>query len=295
MVTLLAIGQYLVLAVTDVFDKFLISKRKIQAVNYTFFTVVTGAAILLAWPWLYAALPARAIFWDLFSGAWFSLAIYVFYKALEDGEVSRVIPFVYGLVPAFDLVLGWAFKRNFLTVNELAAVALLIPGALLISYRSRNFSTKHVGLKILAAVLISSYNLLWHFSAQSGPVLNGLMWNRLGAAAVLVLLLVIPAYRKKVFNVKQVEKKKNTSILFIFKQLLGGGAFVLISYLYAVGTVAVIDSLQGFRYLCLFIVSLFLSRYYRHILDEDTDKQIIRLKFAAVVLIFIGTWILFLT
>ncbi|MCL5666261.1 MAG: hypothetical protein M1383_00595 [Patescibacteria group bacterium] len=294
MITLLAIGQYLILAVTDIFDKFLISNRRVRAASYTFFTVVSGSVILLAWPWLYSSLPVSAILWNIFSGAWFSMAAYVFYKALEGGEVSRVVPFVYGTVPIFDLLLGWAFGRSLLTTGELAAAALLIPGALLISYKPREFSGRHIGLKILAALLISSYNLLWHFSSQSGPVFNGLMWNRVGAAGVLVLLLIIPLYRKNIFDFKTIEKRGNTSFLFIFKQMLGGGAFVLVSYLYALGPVAIIDSLQGFRYVFLFLASLFLSRHYRHVMEEDADWHAARLKLAAIALIFAGTLILFI-
>ena len=56
--------------------------------------------------------------------------MYVFFKALSQGEVSRVVPFVFGLVPVFDILISLVTGRNILRINEVAAMFLLIPGAL---------------------------------------------------------------------------------------------------------------------------------------------------------------------
>ena len=185
MLIFLTIFQYLLQTISDVLDKFLISKRKIEPVNYTFYTVVTGALLLLAWPWFYHSVSAGSVWLSLFSGAWFSLAMYVFYLALAQGEVSRVVPFVYGLVPLFDIILQGLFGLGRLTTVQAAAMWLLIPGALLIGYHKGSILTKHFGLNILAALLLSGYFLLWHAASVNQPVLNNLMWNRIGAAVVL--------------------------------------------------------------------------------------------------------------
>lgn len=114
MIEILSIFQYFVLSVTDVFDKFLISKRKIEPVSYAFFTVVTGAVLIVVWPWVYSAIPAKNVWLDILAGAWFSIAYLIFYFALAKGEVSRVVPFVFGLVPVFDLLIGWLLKETLL-------------------------------------------------------------------------------------------------------------------------------------------------------------------------------------
>ena len=285
---------YLSFALVDILDKFLLSARKILPASYTFFTVVTGAALLLAWPLVYESLPARSIVLNLLSGAYFSLAMYVFFKVLSFGEVSRVIPFIFGLVPAFDVLLSAIFRINPLLPKEIAALALLVPGALLIAYRPSRQLHRYVWLKILAAFLFSSYNLLWHYGAQVGGSLNNLMWNRLGAAGVLLILLAIPLYRKKVFTFQNVPKKKHTSGLFMFKQLLGGFNFVALSHLLTVGSVAIVDALSGFRYAFLFLGVVVLSHEHIHVLGEEMDKKVIKLKLAALAIIFLGTIILFL-
>lgn len=319
---------YASFAVVDLFDKFLISKRKIQPLAYTFYTVVTGILLLLAWPWTYHALPAKFIFLNLLSGAYFGLAMFVFYKVLSRGEVSRVVPFVFGLVPVFDVLISLITGKSFLTPVELTAMALLIPGALLIAYRPGQYLRKYLGLTILSAFLNSSYNFLWQYGAQFGPSLNNLMWNRLGAAGAMLLLLLLPAARKRIFTkvkdvnqpskasklknnieenntalprkllawlkFKLVPQKKLTGFLFALKQIIGGLNFIFISYFLTIGKVPIVDGLAGFRYLFLFIFTLLLSFKFRYILDEEANSRAVKFKFAALSLIFLGTIVLFM-
>jgi uncharacterized membrane protein len=294
MIILLTIFQYLVQATVDLMDKFLISTRKIEPVNYTFYTVVTGLILLVAWPWTFAVLPAKFILLNLFSGAFFSLAMFVFFVALSQGEVSRVIPYVFGLVPVFDILIARVTGRNSLTTNQIAAMFLLIPGALIVSHQKGEFWGRHVALKTLSAFLFSCYYALWQYSSQVGPVLNSLIYNRIGAAAVLLIMLALPAFRKKVFTFKKVEKKGSTSFIFLFKQVLGGANFIFLSFLYALGTISIINALQGFRYVFLLIFSWLVAKKRSHLITEEYSWNIILQKAFGVALIFTGVIFLFI-
>lgn len=285
---------YASFAAVDVIDKFLISGRKIRPLAYTFFSLVTGALLLLLWPFVYESLPARSIFLNFLSGTYFIFALYAFFKILSYGEVSRVVPFVFALVPVFDVLISTIVGHSPLFSKELAALALLIPGALLIAYNPKGHNARHIALKILAAFLISSYNYLWVYGAQVGSSLNNLMWNRLFGALMLVLLLAIPQARKNIFSVGNIKKKGHTSFLFLLKQAIGGLAFVWQSHLLTVSKVAIVDGLAGFRYSFVFVFSLFLSKKFKHILQEDNNRYVIIQKIVAIALIFIGTLMLFL-
>jgi drug/metabolite transporter (DMT)-like permease len=285
---------YLSFSVVDLLDKFLLTKRKIEPVSYSFFTVVTGAGLLVAWPFVFENLPVKFIGLNLLSGAYFCLVTYVFVKALSYGEASRVVPFVFALVPVFDVLLSVVFGHNVLTAQELSAMSLLVPGALLLSYWPGKHTYSHLALKIFSAFLFSSYNYFWQYGAQVGSSLNNLMWNRLGAALAFVLLLVFPLVRQKVFSVRQVKQKKNTLGLFVFKQGLGGLNFVVLSHFLTVGKVSIVDSLSAFRYGFLFVFAFILSKFHSHILNEEIGRKIVLQKTAALALIFFGTLILFL-
>lgn len=294
MIIFLTIFQYLIQAVVDLMDKFLITARKVEPVKYTFYTVVTGLVLLAVWPWNYFGLPLHSVFLLMLSGAAFSLAIFVFFKALSLGEVSRVVPFVFGLVPVFDILISVITGRDILRVNEVAAMFLLIPGALLISHQKHSGWGRHVSLKILAAFLMSCNYAIWQYAAQTGPTLNNLMWNRLGAALVLVVLLIMPGFRHKVFAVDGIKNKSGTSAIFLFKQLLGGLNFVFFSFLLVLGKISIVNGLQGFRYVFLLCFSLFLSKKRRHLIAEDHESGAFTQKSFGIVLIFIGTVLLFI-
>ncbi|MBI3231472.1 MAG: EamA family transporter [Candidatus Doudnabacteria bacterium] len=293
MVYILTILHYFLAAVVDGLDKFLISKRKIFPASYTFWTIVTGVVVLVAWPFVYQGLKAESIGLDLASGALFSLVLYVFFKAIAQGEVSRVVPFVFGLAPVFDIIIGLVTARNQLDLKELAAMFLLLPGAILISY-NKGFWGKHVATKILSAFLWSAYFALWQYAAQNGNTLNHFMWNRVGAVGVLILALAVPVFRKNALKHQHIENKKNTAGLFLFKQAIGGTNLIFFSWLLVVGKIPVINALQGLRYAFLFLGALFLSKKMKHILHEDTGQGIIWQKLGALALIFLGTLFLFL-
>ncbi|MEK7162213.1 MAG: EamA family transporter [Patescibacteria group bacterium] len=294
MIILLTIFQYLIQATVDLMDKFLITARKIEPVAYTFYTVAMGLLLVLFWPWSYFALPVKFILLNLFSGAVFSLAMYVFFKALSQGEASRVVPYVFALVPVFDVVLSLVTGRGRPTISEVSGIFLLVPGALLISHQKGRVWGKYVIIKTVSALLFSLYYLLWQYGAQNGPVLNNLIWNRIGAAAVLLSLLVYAPYRKKIFAIKKDPRKKSTSAIFLFKQVLGGANFIFLSFLFVLGKISVINALQGFRYVFLLLFSLVLSKTRKHLIAEEEGVGILSQKSFGVILVFAGTLLLFI-
>lgn len=294
MAVVLVIIHYFFAAIVDVFDKFLLEKKKIVPIQYTFYTMVTGAVILLAWPFVYEPLSYWTIFWSIFSGMFMSLALYCLYLSMAEGEISRVVPFVFGLVPLFDVVVSWVSGRNALSVQEFSALCLLVPGAFLLAHHKGKWLPRHVLFKIVTALCFSIYFALWQYAASGTQGLTPLMWNRVGAAGILIALLVFPFIRKKVFVTQHIPHKKSTAGIFLFKQFLGGANFIFLSLLFVVGKIPVINALQGFRYAFLFLFALVLSRKFKSILNEEMDRHTIFEKIAGILLIFVGTIILFL-
>ena len=111
------------------------------------------------------------------------------------------------------------------------------------------------------------------------------MWNRIGAAAVLVVFLLAPGFRQKVFAVDKIENKTGTSLLFLFKQVLGGLNFVFYSFLLVIGTISIVNGLQGFRYVFLLLFSLLLTKKRQHLIDEDVQNYTLTQKIFGIILI----------
>jgi hypothetical protein len=104
----------------------------------------------------------------------------------------------------------------------------------------------------------------------------------------------VPQARKKVFLFKEIENKKQTSALFLLKQILGGLNFVYLSFLLILFKIPIVNALMGFRYLFLILAALVLSHYGKNILDENLNRRVFWQKMFAIVLIFAGTAILFI-
>lgn len=291
---MLTIVHYLAAAVVDSMDKIIISKQKIRPFNYTFFTIVTGGVALFAWPWFFAHIPEKQIFLNLLSGAFFALTLYVFFKALSEGEVTRVVPFVFSFIAVFDILIGVILGKTDLRAGQVSALFLLIPGALLLSYKQSGFPHRHVLLKLLSAFLFAAYNWLWQYGAQVGPVLNSYMWNRIGAAGVLILLLLHPAAREQISAVRNTGKKTAVSLLFLAKQVLGGANFIFYSFLIAMGNIIVVDSMQGLRYVFLLFLGSFIAHRRTALFTEELGKPAFYVKLGAIGLIVLGTIFLFI-
>ena len=96
---------------------------------------------------------------------------------------ASIVPMrFFGLVPVFDVVFSWVTGRNVLSLVEFAAFCLLVPGAILISYRKENFSLKHVGTKVLASFLFSLDYLVCSTAAKLATCPTNLCGNGIGQA-----------------------------------------------------------------------------------------------------------------
>lgn len=255
----------------------------------------------MVWPFNFIEIPTDKVLLNIFSGVIFSLAIYLFFKALSAGDASRVVPFVFAFSTVFDFIFSNFFKNQILKQEQIIALVVLVVGSGLLTFSKGKFLGKKVYFKFFAALFMSLYNFSWHFSAiafsaqnTGKQLLNFFMWNRVGAAGILLALLIIPTARKNIFRTEHIENKKQTSYLFLLKQVLGGSAFALSNYLLAIGNVAVFTSLQGLRYGFLFIAGLVFSYTHSHLVYEDLDRHSLIQKFSGLALIFVGTLILFI-
>ena len=101
---LLAIGAYLILAIVNLADKFLLDKFLPSAKAYTFLVGAMGVAVIVIAPW-FLEWPGWSLFLgNILVGALFPGALLLLYKALRDGEASRIITLIGGLVPVFTIV-----------------------------------------------------------------------------------------------------------------------------------------------------------------------------------------------
>lgn len=106
-----------------------------------------------------------------------------------------------------------------------------------------------------------------------------------------LLLLFFPTNRRTIFDTTRAIKIKTVG-LFFSNKALAGIAFILLNYAIFLGSVTLVNALQGIQYVFLLIIAIIISFKFPHILREQISRQIIVQKSIAILLISFALGIL---
>lgn len=291
---LLALLAYLLLALHGVVDKFLLNKAIRRPIAYTFYSGTTTVFILLLIPF-----GARMLYgWDLAAalsaGVAFLFAMYFLYSGIQKTSVSRILPIQGGLVPLFTYLLAHWLLGDTLTASQTIAFAFLTVGSTLIAIKSDKqgrWQTQALWDATCAAFLFAlSLVLSKHVFDQSNLV-TGLVWSRVAMFTTAFAFLLFKPARAAIFKTPK-EAGKNNAVLFYFVRLIGALAGFLQNYAISIGSVVIVNALQGLQFGFVLALTSVLSIYYPRILKEQITAKILALKIFAIVLITTGLVIL---
>jgi len=297
---IVAIIAHFIFALVFIVDKFLLSKTVLQPRAYAFYVGLLGIFALLLIPFGFALLPLGQIIVSFMAGVLFILAILFFYRLIQLGEVSRIIPIVGGAVPVFTLILTYLFLGERLTVYQLVAFFLLVFGGVIMLWprkdrisplATKSPLTKKLTLAIIAALFFAGSYVLTKFIFIYQPFINGFIWIRLGSFLGAWLLFFWPGSRQIILKTTKTIKIKSVSLL-ISNKTLSAIAFILLNYAIFLGSVTLVNSLQGVQYIFLLIIALFLSKKFPQILKEQISREMILQKIMAILFIVLGLGIL---
>ncbi len=316
LITLIA---YLLNAVAMVIDKTLLKKEIPQPVVYVSYIALLGTVLMLF------VLPFGLLVPDiltlgvaLVAGAVFVGALLLMFGALKKDDATRVIPMIGGLTPIFVFLFAKMMLRENLSASQLLAGLFLIMGSFLISLDfyehgawhwlkkklglAKEISLPHIRktlwLALPAAVLFGlSYALTKYVYGQTA-FLPGFIWTRAGGLLAVILLFLIPSNRqliiedlKKKRKEKEGGQTKKTGLRFLFGQACGGGSALLLQYAIFLSSVTLVQALQGTQYVFVFLLVLILTVFYPKLLKEKITKEIFIQKTVAILIIFIGLWL----
>ena len=292
------ISSYLILAVVSLVDKYLVSGPISNPKVYVFYVGILGASVLIIAPFVGFYIPELSqVFLSFLTGAIFVCALFWFYKSLRIFEASRVVPTIGGLVPVFSVIFIYLFSGEILHFQEFLALAFLILGTFLISYRKTKISLKSFGFSAFSAFLLSLSFVLTKYVYLEQSFWNGFIWIRIGGAIfALCLLLFSKEIKEEIFKKKFAVSAKKTAALFISNQALGAGAGILQNwaiFLAPLTYVALINALQGVQYLFLLILVLVISLVWPFWAEkvgvkEEVSNKVFFKKLLAILLITTG-------
>lgn len=307
----LAVVSYLLLAVVNLGDKFVVDKLIKSSKAYAFIVGALSAVVFLLAPW-FLTWPGLFLFLiNIISGAFFVFALWTMYESLKMGEASRVVVVVGSVIPIFTIIFSLLFFDEKFSGRQWAGILFLIAGMILISFISsrrkkwsiffqRLFSVFYGGynkrwifLAIISAFLYSLFFITTKYAYSQQDFMSSFIWIRGGSLLVVLLFLIDKKDRKdivKSFKEKPSRRVKINKGFVAINQLLGSGAFLLQNYAVYLGPVAIINALQGVQYAFLLILGIFFSLFFPKILKEDISKNTLLKKIMAILLVAIGLY-----
>jgi len=307
---IIAIFSYFLVALEIILDKFLLSSKRVShPAIYAFYSgVLSLTALLVFSPFGFHLISFSNALMSFAAGLVFTYGILCLFFAINKSEASQAIPVVGAVIPLTTYFLSLIFLGERLHNFQLVGVAVLIVGGLLISFdfplkiNKRKFFAGFyysIGAGILLAIAFTSFK---HFF-DNDNFLNVYIWTRIGLCIGALTLLIVPIWRKIIFNSftglhkNNEEKKKNvkTGILFVATKTLGGAGSILTNKAIALGSVTIVNALVSTEYAFILLMGIVFSMWFPQVFQEKRDVQAIFEKVVAITMIAIGVVLISMT
>ncbi len=280
-------------------DKFLLSKSIPDPLIYIFYFSLISILVLLVTPFIPGPTMPVLILGSLSSFSWI-VAAYLMFALLKMGQVQRVIPIIGALTPIFLLI----FAGQSLSIIQIEAITVLILGLLILTLEDLKgrFEKRELLMEIGAALFfaLSYYLLSLGFAMQS--FLTVLVWSKPSLIPIAVVLLIIPTTRRKILgfiqkdrsnqSVSQSHRNLLTGVVFAFGQTSAVLSELLLTYAISLANPAIVNSLQGLKYVFLLIFSLILGRRYPEVFKNKSGTVFLITQFFGITLIVWGLYLL---
>jgi drug/metabolite transporter (DMT)-like permease len=232
-------------------------------------------------------------FYALAVGAMPLLAFWFYSKALLVEEVTRVIT-LFQLIPVFVALLSAFFLNEILIPHEYLGIVIIVIASTMISYRKTKqekvFSSAFKFM-IPFAVIIATYTIFEKYLLSYFDIWSLFFWSVAGAFLGVTFLLYFSKPRKEFFHTIATVGKRGLFLTFVGEAIYVIGTIFSLIALSSIDA-SIVSALFGLQPFFIFSYMLFMSFFLPKILKEELTKQVIVLKILAIVLVFIGTYLL---
>lgn len=289
-----AILSYFLASLVLVLDKIILAKPIPKPSVYASYVGLVGIYALVLMPFGFSFdMPFSAALFSVASGFLFILSLIFYYKAASADEIGRVGPLSGTLTAISVLLLSSLFLIEKLNALSVLAFLFLVAGGWLIAFRKSDvkFSLRILLLSSAGSFLLAVSWILIKTAYLNTDFLNAYILGRLGEFAAGLFLLALPNVRRDVSeHLKGIEVK--TIGLFAGNKIIAAAYFILLNYAVFLGSVSLVQGMQGLQYIFLLFVTVLLTLKWPDLLKEELKKRIIFRKAFAIILIVAGLFVL---
>ncbi|MCX6707796.1 MAG: DMT family transporter [Candidatus Woesearchaeota archaeon] len=226
------------------------------------------------------------IFIAFICSAVYTLAVFLYFKAVRIEEISTIVPLFY-VTPLFVLILAAIFLGEVFTPLKYLGIFLLVAGAMLISAKGsfRLSFGKAFWLVMASSLAISVNSVVTKYLLGFADFWTVYAYMRIG-----VFVCIIPFCFMNFEDIKHaVKKHKAKAISWIsISELLNLAAIFLSTIAVSIGYVTLVGALTSIQPFFVLAITVLMSIYVPKILKEEIGKSAIALKLAAIMIMFAG-------
>ncbi|MFA5086014.1 MAG: hypothetical protein WC468_00230 [Candidatus Paceibacterota bacterium] len=287
--------SYFFFAFASLGDKIVLSGPS-KPKSYTFFVGVFSILAVFLIPFVEFCLPSgQTLAWIILEAIVYVAGLYALFYALENFEVSRIVPTIGATQPIFIGILSlvfWGFQS--VETRNVIAFIVLLAGSILISIdKNPKITRKSLEIGLLTSLLFSLDFIFSKFVFLDMAFWPGFIWMRIFSFIFVLIFLFDKGFRKEMSEDNGMNKK--TGVLFLITQASGGAANILQSFSIAVAPVAylaIMNSMKGIQYVFLFLMVVFVSCFLPNVLKEEMNRRVVLQKIVSIIIIVLGLAIL---
>lgn len=295
----IAIISPILLSIVHHSDKYLLSKISKEStigsviLFSTLFPVLILPIIALTNKNLLQHFSYESSFLLISAGIMSSLALLLYFHALEEEETSMVAP-MFQLMPVFGYILGLIVLNESLALDRILAAIVIILGATMLSFEIEDtgemrFKTRPMLLMVGASLLLTMNDVIFKKVAINSSYSASLFWNFVGYGifAAFILLFVKKFRSSFVKTIK--EKGRAVFSINIFNEILQTIATATFSYAILLAPIALVLLTEAYQPIFVFIIGIILTKYFPRIATEKTSRKHLIHKATAIAIVVIGS------
>ena len=299
----IALGAPFLWALTNIFDQYLVAKYS---------TGTRGSGGLVLFSSLIGIFIALGVFLFGFSVLDISLLdkflllliggikiawIILYLFTLEIEDISSVVPW-FMTIPIFGYILGYLFLGETLSITQQLGSLVTLLGVFLISI---DFSKGKKQVKwrpalymLSACLLVSISGIIFKYVTAGGDFWVSSFWEYLGLGLIGVLIyLFVPKYRDEFMQMNKAGGVKIFTLNTVSEVFATVGDF-LTNFALLLAPVAMVYLVGSFQPAIVLFLTLLTTKFFPSIVKENLERNILFPKILAIVIITIGSAILFL-
>ena len=299
----IALGAPFLWALTNIFDQYLVAKYS---------TGTRGSGGLVLFSSLIGIFIALGVFLFGFSVLDISLLdkflllliggikiawIILYLFTLEIEDISSVVPW-FMTIPIFGYILGYLFLGETLSITQQLGSLVTLLGVFLISI---DFSKGKKQVKwrpalymLSACLLVSISGIIFKYVTAGGDFWVSSFWEYLGLGVVgVVIYIFVPKYRDEFMQMNRAGGVKIFTLNTVSEVFATVGDF-LTNFALLLAPVAMVYLVGSFQPAIVLFLTLLTTKFFPSIVKENLERNILFPKILAIVIITIGSAILFL-